>query len=92
MVVRTACPGVRIGSVQENGHPRHGKQNHQWKACERQFVATAEDRIIAGEQRTMFERLRRERISRRGICRVVGVSLTWLLHFMVERFAARPDD
>jgi insertion element IS1 protein InsB len=25
------------------------------------------------------------------MCRAVGVSLTWLLHFMVERFAACPD-
>lgn len=34
----------------------------------------------------------RERISLRGICRAVGASLAWLLHFMVERFAACPDD
>ena len=30
-------------------------------------------------------------VSLRGICRAVGVSLTWLLHFMVERFAACPE-
>jgi insertion element IS1 protein InsB len=35
--------------------------------------------------------LLRERISPRGICRAVGVSLTWLLHFMVECLAACPD-
>ena len=40
----------------------------------------------------LIEHLLRERISLRGICRAVGVSLTWLLHFMVERFAACPDD
>ena len=40
----------------------------------------------------MVEHLLRERISLRGICRAVGVSLTWLLHFMVARFAACPDD
>jgi insertion element IS1 protein InsB len=55
-------------------------------------VATAEDRIIAGGQRTLIEHLLRERISLRGICRAVGVSLTWLLHFIVERFASCPDD
>jgi insertion element IS1 protein InsB len=54
-------------------------------------VASAEDRIISYEQRTLIEHLLRERLSLRGICRVVGVSLTWLLHFMVERFAACPD-
>jgi hypothetical protein len=40
----------------------------------------------------MIEHLWRERISLRGICRAVGVSLAWLLHCMVERFAACPDD
>jgi insertion element IS1 protein InsB len=54
-------------------------------------VASAEDRIISYEQRTLIEHLLRERLSLRGICRAVGVSLTWLLHFMVERFAACPD-
>ena len=39
----------------------------------------------------MVEHLLRERISLRGLCRAVGISLTWLLHFMVERFAACPD-
>jgi hypothetical protein len=39
-----------------------------------------------------IERLLRERISLRGLCRVVGVSLTWLLHFIVECFAACPDN
>lgn len=68
-----------------------GKQNHRCKACGRQFVARAAERIIANEQCTLIDHLLRERISVRGICRVVGVSLTWLLHFMVERFAACPD-
>jgi insertion element IS1 protein InsB len=40
----------------------------------------------------MIEHLLCERISLRGICRAVGVSLPWLLHFMVERFAACPED
>jgi insertion element IS1 protein InsB len=92
MVVRDACPECGSDRYKKNGHTRYGKQNHQCKACERQFVATAEDRIIADEQRTLIERLLRERISLRGICRAVGVSLTWLLRFIVERFAACPDD
>ena len=61
------------------------------EACGRQFVASSEDHIIADEQRTLSEHLPRERISPRGICRAVGVSLPWLLHFMVECFAACPD-
>jgi hypothetical protein len=39
----------------------------------------------------LIANLLRERISLRGICRAVGVSLTLLLHCMVEYFAACPD-
>jgi insertion element IS1 protein InsB len=91
MLVRDACPKCGSTRYKKNGHTHHGKQNHQCKACERQFVATAEDRSIADEQRTLIEHLLRERISLRGICRAVGVSLTWLLHFMIECFATCPD-
>jgi IS1 family transposase/transposase-like protein len=91
MVVRDACP--ECGSIQfkKNGHIHSGKQNHQCKLCGRQFVASAEEHLISDERRTLIEHLLCERISLRGICRAVGVSLTWLLHFMVERFAACPD-
>jgi len=43
------------------------------------------------EQRALVERLLREKISLHGICRAVGVSIRWLMGFMVARFAALPD-
>jgi insertion element IS1 protein InsB len=92
MLIREACPACGSSRYKKNGHTRHGKQNHQCKACERQFSATADDRLIADEQRKRIEQLLCERISLRGICRAVGVSLTWLLHFMVECFTACPED
>ena len=54
-------------------------------------MASAEECIIGDEQHTLMAHLLREGLSLRGICRAVGVSLTWLLHCMVERFAACPD-
>src|SRR5438552_9081745 len=68
-----------------------GKQNHQCKACGRQFTADPLDRSIPPEQRRRIEQLLCERLSLRGICRTMGVSLTWLLHFMVECFTACPE-
>lgn len=92
MVIRDACPTCGSHRYKKHGHTSYGKQNHQCKACGRQFVATIEDRLITHEQRTLIEHLLYERLSLRGICRAVGVSLTWLLHFMAERFVACPDD
>ena len=54
-------------------------------------MASAEAHLVSDERRTLIVHLLCERISLRGICRAVGVSLTWLLHFMVERFAACPE-
>jgi insertion element IS1 protein InsB len=92
MVLRDMCPACGSNRYKKNGHTRHGNQNHQCKTCGRQFSAHAMDQSIVPEQRLRIEQLLRERISLRGICRAVGVSLTWLLHFMVECFAACPDD
>jgi insertion element IS1 protein InsB len=92
MVIRDVCPACGSQRYKKNGHTRHGKQNHQCKTCGRQFTAHSLDRRIPSEQRQRIEQLLCERISLRGICRAVGVSLTWLLHFMVACFAACPDD
>jgi insertion element IS1 protein InsB len=91
MIVIDACPNCGSTRYKKNGYTRHGKQNHFCKTCERQFSAGVTPHLISHERRTMVENLLRERISLRGICRAVGVSLSWLLHFMVECFAACPD-
>ena len=76
MVLRDACPACGSQRYKKNGDTRHGKQNHQYKTCGRQFTATPLDRRIPSEQRQRIEQLLCERISLRGICRAVGVSLT----------------
>ena len=91
MVIPESCPACGSTRYKKNGHTRQGKQNHLCKNCERQFSAGAENLLIAAERRTEIANLLRERLSLRGICRAVGVSLTWLLHFMVECFVSCPD-
>jgi IS1 family transposase len=76
MIIRDVCPACGSTRFKKNGHTHNAKQNHHF----------------SHEQRTLIAHLLRERISLRGICRAVGVSLTWLLHFMVECFAACPDN
>ena len=89
--MREVCPECRSERFKKNGHIHTGKQNHQCKQCGRQFVLHAENRTIVEDQRAMVERLLCEKISLHGICRAVGVSLRWLMDFIVARFAALPD-
>jgi insertion element IS1 protein InsB len=91
MVIPESCPACGSTRYKKNGHTRHGKQNHFCKNCERQFSAGADTLLISAERRADIANLLRERLSLRGICRAVGVSLTWLLHFMMECFASCPD-
>ena len=91
MVVREACPACGSERFKRNGHIHTGKQNHQCKACGRQFVLDAAPHVITEEQRALVERLLCEKISLHGICRAVGVSIRWLMRFLVTCFAALPD-
>src|SRR5215475_9429219 len=91
MVVREACPACGSERFKRNGHLPTGQQNHQCKACGHPCVLQADNRVIGEEQRALVERLLREKISLHGICRAVGVSIRWLMGFLVARFAALPD-
>jgi insertion element IS1 protein InsB len=51
----------------------------------------ANNRLIDENQRALVARLLLEKISLHGICRAVGVSIRWVMHFMGACFAAAPE-
>ena len=91
MSMREACPECGSQQFKKNGHIHTGKQNHQCKACGRQFVVDTTRQLIDDALRRVAERLLCEKISLQGICRAIGVSIRWLMDFMVARFAAVPE-
>ena len=91
MSIRDACPECGSARFKKNGHIYNGKQNHRCMACSRQFVSEVTKRVIDEEDRQLVERLLCEKISLHGICRTIGVSIRWLMDFMVACFAAVPE-
>jgi insertion element IS1 protein InsB len=91
MTMREACPECGSQQFKKNGPIHTGKQNHQCKACGRPFVVDTTRQVIDDAHRTVVERLLCEKISLQGICRAIGVSIRWLMDFMVARFAAVPE-
>jgi insertion element IS1 protein InsB len=91
MVIRDVCPWCQSSKYKKHGPIYNGKQHHHCHACGRQFVQCCEPYRIAEDKRRLIERLLVERISLRGICRAVGVTLKWLLGFLVQGFEALPD-
>lgn len=85
------CP--RCGSTQtkKNGTSHTGKQNHYCHGCGRQFLEDGQDWFIDDRQRSLVDKLLLERISLAGICRVVGVSQSWLLSYIRGLYENLPD-
>ena len=92
MVVREACPACGSKRFKRNGHINTGKQNHQCKACGRQFVLDATKRVITVEQRTLVERLLREKISLHGIVPCGRRQYSMAHAFIITCFATFPAD
>ena len=84
------CPQCGSSHIKRNGHTHYGKQNYQCLECGRQFVSDSQ--LISDATKQLVKKLLLERISLRGICRALSVSLTWLLDFIVELYEQLPDD
>ena len=90
--MKRRCPNCKRTRTKKNGHTHNGKQNHYCKACGRQFVENSEQILISDAQRERIRKLLLERVPLRGICRVEGVSLRWLLGFIADLYQHLPDD
>ena len=86
------CPSCQSPPVKKNGHLHNGKQNFRCKECGRQFVADTQKKTISDHDQQMIKNLLSERLSLRGMCRALQVSLTWLLHFFREVTDETPDE
>ncbi len=86
------CPECNSGNIRKNGHIHTGKQNHRCRDCGRQFAEDIEKKTVSGFEKNIIEKLLVERISLRGICRVMNVSLTWLLWFFRRVTENIPND
>lgn len=94
METKPSCPCCNSSTnVVKNGliHTKK-KQGYKCKLCNRQFVVEGQQWFVSEEERALIKRLLLERLSLRGICRCVGVSLRWLMSYIKEIYAELPDD
>ena len=84
------CPACALSHIKRNGHTHYGAQNYCCLDCGRQFVEAHD--TLSAEQKELIEKLLLERLSLRGICRVMDVALTSLLRFMETLYAQSAQD
>ena len=85
------CPNCTSHKIIMYGQTHHDKQRFRCKDCGRQFVAE-NNHWVSSKKRDYIERMLRERISLRAICRVMEVSMTWLMNFAASVWDQTPDD
>jgi len=84
------CPQCQLSHIKKNGHTYYGKQNYQCLICGRQFVIREE--IVSEQTKQLINSLLLERISLRGICRVLGVSRCWLQNYLETLYQTVAED
>jgi hypothetical protein len=85
-----SCPRCQFSHIKRNGHTYYGKQNYQCLLCGRQFVVR--EQTVSEDKQELIKSLLLERLSLRGICRVLKVSLAWLLDFVEQLYLTNPED
>ena len=73
------CPSCGSNSIRKNGTTHNNKAKNECKNCGRQFVINNTKKIVTQAKKDLIDKLLLERISWRGITRVVDVSWRWLL-------------
>lgn len=89
--MKLICPSCQSTNIKKNGHTYYGKQNHRCKCCGRQFVLN-NCHTIEHDTKALMKRCLKERLSLRAICRIFGVSLTWLQSFAQLHWSQTPDN
>jgi IS1 family transposase len=85
------CPSCHSTNIKKNGHTHYGKQNHRCKCCGRQFVLN--NKHTKSEWlKSAIKKALKERISLRGICRIFGVSFTWLQSYAHWLWEQTPEN
>jgi insertion element IS1 protein InsB len=89
MLVKS-CPHCSSTKIVKNGFTYYGKQNHKCKSCKRQFVERRAPQAL--DMETTVKKLLLERISLRGISRVVNKSIGWLMNFIEKLYEQLGDE
>lgn len=86
------CPNCNSENLVKNGFNKTDKQLYRCKQCGRQFVLNPKKSTISSDTKQLIDRLLLERLSLAAIARAVGVSETWLQHYVNKLYEQIPHE
>lgn len=86
------CLGANVTKKGFTGKNKFGKQRYKCRDCKRTFVGDGRSWFVDGATGELAERALLERVSLRGICRILDISLSWLLCYVAKKYGCVPRD
>ena len=87
---KSSCPNCGSKKFTKNGSIHNKKPKYACQDCGHQFVNKSGKIWVTQQQKDLIDKLLLERISLRGIARVVGVSWRWLQNYVNKKFEQVP--
>jgi transposase-like protein len=84
------CPRCAATHVVRNGVNSAGTPTFRCRGCGHRFVANPRKGPISEDKRRLIRWLLLKRLPLRAIARAVGVSRSWLQHFVNDLYAQMP--
>ena len=86
------CPYCLGTNVRPKGWSLKKKRQLKWKDCKKHYTQDGKSWFVNDHQIELINALLAERLALRAICRVVKVSLSWLLSYIKKLYKEQPDD
>jgi len=87
------CPYCLNNDLRPKGWTRKSrKRRYKCKSCKKHITLTGQSWFIDDRELGRIDRLLVERISLRGICRSLEISLSWLMAYCKRLYKEQPDD
>ena len=86
------CPYCLGTNLQPKGWSRKKKRRLKCKDCKKHISQGGKNWFISDAQIELIDKLLLERLALRGICRVVSVSLSWVLEYIKKLYEKQPRD
>ena len=85
------CPYCLGTNIRPKGWSRQKRRRLKCQDCKKHITQGGKLWFVSQDQIELIKRLLSERIALRAICRVVKISLSWLLCFIKQLYKEQPD-
>ncbi len=86
------CPYCLGTNLQPKGWSRQKKRRLKCRDCKKHITQEGKNWFVNATQIELIDKLLLERLALRGICRVVGISLSWVLAYIKKLYKNQPND